>query len=308
MEKHEHVERWVNLRMTASEPPSEWPDAGVARKVLDRRIDEGPWPRVVWAAATASLCLMLAAQPASQAVAQRLWDFVALKRIQVLTADFDAHGVAASLFATEMQVHTDARPVSSIEEAARIAGFSPRLPRPGVFTGSPEYSVTGVGSARLRLDASAVRAVARQTGGPAGEVPDSWDGAVLEIRMGPIIIADYGGVLLLQSLPFQMTKPADFDLKVFYQIAFRAMGLSNSNAIAADLAMSPALLTFMPKEEGNLLHEFKTKSGTGMMVEEVYGPGRIVALWSGSDRLYALYPDTLKVNPDFVVSAANAVE
>ena len=44
------------------------------------------------------------------------------------------------------------------------------------------------------------------------------------------------------------------------------------------------------------MHPFSTASGTGVMIEGVYGPGRTVAVWSGTDRVYALYPDTREVS------------
>jgi hypothetical protein len=46
----------------------------------------------------------------------------------------------------------------------------------------------------------------------------------------------------------------------------------------------------------------------GVMIDEVYGPGKIVAVWSGSDRIYALYPDTRSVSREFVMTVANALD
>jgi hypothetical protein len=43
-------------------------------------------------------------------------------------------------------------------------------------------------------------------------------------------------------------------------------------------------------------------------IDEVYGPGKIVAVWSGPDRVYALFPDTRAVSREFVITVANAVE
>jgi hypothetical protein len=138
-------------------------------------------------------------------------------------------------------------------------------------------------------------------------VPDSWNGVVLDVRVGPVVIADYGGILLLQSRPFRMIKPADFDLELFYRIAFRSIGMSEyaAGVLSADAGFSPAMLTFMPKEDTKLLREFRTNTGKGMMIAEVYGPGTITALWSGNDRVYALWGN---VNADFVARVANALD
>jgi hypothetical protein len=64
----------------------------------------------------------------------------------------------------------------------------------------------------------------------------------------------------------------------------------------------------MPREDSELVHGFRTRSGTGVMIEEVYGPGKIVGVWSRSDRLYALYPDTVEVTRDVLLRVANALD
>jgi hypothetical protein len=122
-----------------------------------------------------------------------------------------------------------------------------------------------------------------------------------------VAIADYDGTLLLQSRPFRLTTPAGFDLALFYRIAFRSMGMSETEAgaLSSDMGFSPALIMFMPKEDRDLLREFNTPRGTGMMIAEVYGKGTITALWSGSDRLYALHG---KIDEDLVTRVASALQ
>jgi hypothetical protein len=310
MEKHEQLEEWVDRRMATAALPTDWPDAAAGRRHLDQRVTSRPHRMTQWAVATAAVFVMLLAFPPTRAVAQRLWDQVVLGRIQVMLTDYEGHGAAASFLSPVMQIRPDAHPVPSLDDATRLAGFSPRLPRPDVFAMLPSYSVTDIASARLQLRRPAIRYLVARAGGSASEVPDSWNDVDLEVRVGPVIIADYDGILLLQSRPFELIKPADFDLELFYRLAFRALGMSESDAwaLGVDLAISPALLTFMPKEESDLVHEFKTNTGTGFMIEEVYGRGKIAALWSGSDRVYALFPVTGEVSKEFVITVANSVE
>jgi hypothetical protein len=313
MEKHEQLEKWVDRQMATAALPTDWPDPAAGRRHLDERITRGtsrPHRVTLWAVATAVVFVTVLALPATRAVAQRLWDQVVLGRIQVLLTDYEGHGAAASFLSPVLQIRPDAHPVPSLDDATRLAGFSPHLPRPEVFAVLPSYSVTGIASARLQLRRPAIRYLVARTGGSASEVPDSWNGVDLEVRVGPVIIADYDGILLLQSRPFELIKPADFDLELFYRLAFRALGMSerDASALGADLALSPALLTFMPKEERDLVHEFKTNTGTGYMIEEVYGPGKIAAMWSGSDRVYALFPATGEVSRGFVITVADSLE
>jgi hypothetical protein len=308
MENREQLEAWVNQRLTSS-LPTQWPDPTAGWRRLERRLDaprRRPW---VWAAAAAAVLLVVFVLPATRTAAQRLWDQVFVSRIDVVTTDFE-HGAVASLFSPEFRLRPEPSPVASLEEAANTAGFWPHLPGPGVFSSQPKYSVTDVGVAALPVDGPAIRALAPQAGVPAGEVPNSWNDAMLELRIGPVVVADYNGVLLLQSLPFQLKKPADFDLELFYRIAFRALGMSveEARAMSVDAAMSPAYLTLIPKEEQELFTKFKTKTGTGVMISEVYGAGKVVALWSGADRLYALFPATGEVSKEFVLKVARALE
>jgi hypothetical protein len=179
-----------------------------------------------------------------------------------------------------------------------------------VFPGSPAYSVADATLATLPLRTPAIRYLVARAGGSPGDVPDSWNDAMLEVRVGPVILADYGGVVLLQSLPFELVKPVDFDLELFYRIAFQALGASElyAQSLGADLAVNPALLMFMPREDSHLVHEFPTRSGNGVMIGEVYGPGSKVALWSGSKRLYALYTEEGKVTKDFLIRVANTLD
>ena len=311
MEKPDRLEEWVSQRMVASSPATGWPDAAAARTRLDRRLAVRPRRLWLWAGATAAACLgVLFAVPGSRAVARQLWDQVVLGRIQVLVADFDGEGSAAGLFAPDIRQRPETTPVSSMQRAVDLAGFTPHLPGPGVFAVPPTYSVASVTVATLTLRAPAIRHLFARAGGSASEVPDSWDGVVLEARAGPMIIADYDGVLLVQSRPFELVKPADFDLELFYRIAFRLLGMSDAEARAygADLGISPALLMVMPREDRELLREFVAKSGRGVMIDEVYGHGKIVGVWSGRDRIYAQYPDTKEVTREFGMQVANAVD
>jgi hypothetical protein len=307
MDPHEQLDEWVNRRMAVSQPPDGWPVEDVARRQLDQRVARPP-RTVLRIAAVAAVCGALFVVPQTRAVAQRLWDQVFLGRLQMLIADDES--AAASLFSPELQHRPEPRQVQSFEEASQLAGYSPRLPAINAFATTPRYSVTDATSATLRLDTPAIRRLIVRVGGTPGEVPDTWNGAVLEVRVGPVVIADYGPTLLLQSRPFQLMAPPDFDLETFYRIAFQAFGMRERDArtLSADLRISPALLTFMPREDNALVHEFQSRSSTVLMIDEVYGHEKTLAVWSTPDRLYALFGATAVVNQKFVTEVTNALE
>jgi hypothetical protein len=311
MDKPEPLEQWVNQRMLVAGLPTEWPDLAAGRRRLDQRLSRQAPPLLIWFGVSAAACAVLLALPGSRAVAQRLWDQVILGRIQVLTTDYDQDGGVASAFSPEVQHQPDFQSARSLEEASRLAGFSPRLPGSQLLAASPRYSVSDVLSATLRLRTPAIRYLVARAGGDVSQVPASWNGVVLDVRIGPVVMADYDGTLLLQSPAFRLIAPPDFDLALFYRIAFRSLGMSEADAslLSDDLSMSPALLTFMPKEDRQLLHEFKTaRGGTGMTIDEVYGAGKTTALWTGADRVYALFGDKATLTDDFVIKVADALE
>jgi hypothetical protein len=309
MDQHDHlVEEWVSRRMAAAASPDDWPNAAAGWRRVRSKMGARSRRGWIWAGATAAACAAALAVPSARATARQLWDQVILGRVQVLLLDLEGGG--AGFVMPDVYKRPEASPVSSIEEASRAGGFSPRLPRPGIFKAAPTFSVTDVGAARLTVRTAALRYLVARFGGSASQVPAAWNGATLEVRAGPIIVADYGGTLLLQSLPFELIKPADLDLERFYPVAFRALGMSESDARAfgADLSISPAMLMVMPKEERHLIDEFSTRSGAGIMIHEVYGAGKTVAVWSGADRVYALYPSTATITRGFVLEVADALD
>ena len=308
MAMNDQLEEWVHQRMAGSQPPPVWPAEDIARRRLERRVAKRPLRIVLTVGVTAVVCAVLLIAPQSRAVAQRLWDRAFLGRLQVLIADHDS--AAVELFSPELQSRPEARPLASGEEASREAGFTVRLPALALFATSPSFSVTGVTSATLRLRTPAIRHFLARAGGSASEVPDAWNDAVLEVRIGPVIIADFGRIVLVQSRPFQLITPANFDLEAFYRIAFRSLGMGEDDArtLSTDLGISPAWLTFMPKEDEGLVHEFETRGGIGLMIEEVYGHGKTLAIWSGSDRLYALFAATEEITVERLREVTDALE
>jgi hypothetical protein len=308
MDPHDQLDEWVNRRLAVLQLPQGWPDEDVARTRLDQRLAQRPRRVVLWISAAAAVCAALLVLPQTRAVGQRLWDQVFVGRLQIVITNDD--GAAASFFSPELQQRPEPRPVQSLEDASRLAGYTPRLPRLDAFASVPRYSVTDGVSGTLRLDTRGIRGLLARVGGASSEVPEAWNGAVLEVRVGPVVLADYGSTLLLQSRPFQLMTPPDFDLEAFYRIAFRSFGMSERDArtLSADLGISPAWLTFMPREDDALVHEFQTRSGTVLLIEEVYGHDKTLAVWSTPNRLYALFGATAALSRSFVTEVSDALD
>ena len=56
------------------------------------------------------------------------------------------------------------------------------------------------------------------------------------------------------------------------------------------------------------VHEFQTRSGTVLTIDEVYGHDKRLAVWSTPDRLFALFGATAALSRTFVTEVANALE
>ena len=146
METHDHLEGWVRQWTAASQPAAGWPDEAMGRGRLARRIARRRLSGFIVAASAAAAAVVLVV-PGTRVAAQRLWDRVVVGRIQVLTADREATG----FFAPEVYKRAETKPVASVDEAGGAAGFSPRLPGPGIFAASPTFSVADVTAARVEL-------------------------------------------------------------------------------------------------------------------------------------------------------------
>src|SRR5688572_2692182 len=186
MEKHERLDQWIDQRMAGAGMPAEWPDCAGGRRRLDERRARPSRPILLWAAA--ALLAVAFALPSTRFVARQLWDQAVLRRIQVLLMD-DDDGSAASAFSLEMDVRPRPSPVPTFDEATHLAGFEPRLLPVDVLTGVPSLSVTNDGAALFPLRTRAIRQALERAGGSPDEVPDSWNGAVIEIRIGPVVVA-----------------------------------------------------------------------------------------------------------------------
>lgn len=146
---------------------------------------------------------------------------------------------AVGFFSPQMVHRPDVRPVASFRS------YSHRRLRAEASSDYLRGNADLLGHRRSVRDAEAshagIRYLLAQAGGSASDVPDDWNGTTLDVRLGPIVIADYDGTLLLQRRPFRLIAPAGFDLALFYRIAFRSMGIGEQQAAAPsnDMGFSP---------------------------------------------------------------------
>ena len=280
---------WVDERLNTLKTADESePDIVRARAKLRAR-QSGPAPRSrgVWLLAAAAACLVLAALPWPRALAQQVWDRLVLGRIAVVQVD--SEGVSeeiASVFIMESRPTTQ-DPVADEAAAERIAGFRPLLPPDGILKGKPKLSIVkrAVLATRPLKTADIERALA-SAGVSDIAVPREWEGLTLIAEAGPVIVADYDGVQIMQSTPFRVNTPPGFQFGRFMEMAFRVFGrrADEAKALGAKLEANPALVLHFPEREP--VRDVALRSGHGIIVGDLNSDDLICFFWNTSDRIY----------------------
>jgi len=301
---HDWVDERLNTLKTADESE---PDVVRARaKLRARQIGPAPRSRGVWLLAAAACCLVLAALPWPRALAQQVWDRLVLGRIAVVQVD--SEGVSeeiASVFIMESRPTTQ-DPVADAAAAERIAGFRPLLPPDGILKGKPKLSIVkrAVLATRPLKTADIERALA-SAGVSDIAVPREWEGLTLIAEAGPVIVADYDGVQIMQSTPFRVNTPPGFQFGRFMEMAFRVFGrrADEAKALGAKLEANPALVLHFPEREP--VRDVALRSGHGIIVGDLKSDDLICFFWNTSDRIYIV--SATNVSEQKLVALADSI-
>src|SRR5262249_37186440 len=125
------------------------------------------------------------------------------------------------------------RPLLSLAEAQREAGFYPLLPpvlAQEVASGLAVVSMVEPVDASRRISVEELRAALQKRGIEDGSVPQSWDGAETGFHMGPSVAVFFLDGFLGQSLPPQIMTPPGFPLIDFTELALRIAGVGPAEA------------------------------------------------------------------------------
>jgi hypothetical protein len=246
--------------------------------------------RLTWAVATASvICIAVLALPGSRALAQRLWDSFLLKRAEVVRVSFE--NIPEGLRADVLSGGSGPEGVSSIDEAERRAGFRPILPGAGILSARPSLSVSTTIDGRLTLRRPELSKALEKAGVSGVEVPQDWEGRSIALEVGPIIVADYGELTLLQCRPITLMAPSGFDTARFLEVAFRILGADEGEArrLKDRFAANPAWFWAIPRDKQATIQEISLHSGPGIYIEDFDSHGAregAAVIWNTPDRIY----------------------
>jgi hypothetical protein len=299
---------WVDERLdTLKTTDGSEPDIVRARaKLRARQIAPTSQKRGMWLLAAAATCLVLAALPWPRALAQQLWDRLVLSRIAVVqVGGEDLPDDVAAMFIMEPRPF-DQEPVADQTEAERIAGFRPLFPPDAILSGKPALSIVkrAVLATRPLRIADMERALA-SAGVSDIAVPTNWEGLTLIAEAGPVVVADYAGIQIMQSAPFRMNTPPGFEFGRFMEMAFRVFGRGADEAkmLGAKFEANPGLVLHFPERAP--VRDVALRSGNGIIVGDLNSDELICFFWNTPDRIYIV--SATNVSEQRLVALADSI-
>jgi len=308
---------WVTRQMAYLDPPAEWqPDAAAAlerfrdrahahrRRTMWRR-----WPG--WTAAAAVVIVLIGLLPATHGLAQQIWQFLTVRRVAFVRVNPWPEGVASpqvSLIGTPIPPI----PARDLEEARWRVRYDPRMPRPGVLSGSPNFYTTFSMAAGSVVKTADLELALKKAGITDVAVPPQWNGAQLALHTSPMVIAQWPDIVLIQSLPLTLSAPPGFDFSAFSALVLRVVGVGSEEAqrLAQRVGTVPPWLAPIARDIGKdaTLEEITLHSGPATLLQEMRSDGsveRITIVWSVPDRVYLL---SGKLSRELAIATANAVQ
>jgi hypothetical protein len=301
------TERWVEERMALLSAPDGWePDSGVARTRLQGRLSaRRPTLARIWllrVAPVALACLVLLfAIPTTRALTQQLWQWLTVRKVEVVQADFQKlRGIWLVPQIEEKEIPEGGElpplpPALDFMEAAHRAGFTPRLPHEGAPPVAPILRAFDPMVWSATLNAADLEASLRQAGVNDQPIPKDWDGAQVSFHIGSAISASWSGgeIDLLQHPPITLSAPAGFDITAYWTAALRAAGVDRGQArqLAERMRTAPSLLLGIGANNKVAIREVNLRAGPATLIEHVGETGKVehvMLIWSVADRVFHL--------------------
>ena len=184
---------------------------------------------------------------------------------------------------------------ASMAEAASLTGAAVLSPR---LLGEPDnIYVTGAAQGRLTVDLDSSRAILRAAGVDPMALPDSLDGAVVDVTIYPIIGATWNDaqISLLQSDSPLVDYPDDVDPAVLGKALLQLLGMTEAEAsrLAASIDWTNTLLFPVP-ENAATFSEVTVQNSSGLALSSLDGEHSAL-MWQKDGRVFVLEgPETVR--------------
>ena len=330
MDEQEHDIREALERLTALAPDAD--EAGATQRALAqfrqqtayRRVADGrptlrservmSTRRIATIGLTMVVALaVLMAFPSVRAAAS---DFLGLFRVQkfapisvstqqlALLERLGEEGLEPGEFVVTQEIG-EPETVDSPEEAASVAGFTPKmLPNRGELIRT--YVMDG-GAGHLIVDLAGARAIVEAAGADPLLLPDSLDGARVDVTVYNSIGLLYdNGAVLIQTPSPDVNYPADVDATVLGEALLQVLGTEPAEArrIAQSIDWTSTLLLPIPQNLGT--YREATVNGVSAVVLEPFdAEAEAAVVWQQDGMVYMMRAGRLSV--DELLAQANTV-
>lgn len=196
--------------------------------------------------------------------------------------------------------------VDSPEAAATVAGFTPKtLPNRGELMRT--YVMQG-GAGHLVVDLAGARAIVEAAGADPLLLPDSLDGARVDVTVHDSIGQLYdNGIILLQSPSPDVNYPADVNPTLLGEALLQVLGTEPAEAqrIAQSIDWTSTMLLPIPQDLGTY-REVTVNGVSGVLLEPFDPDAEAAVVWQQDGMVYMMRAG--RMNVDELLAYANSVQ
>ncbi len=195
--------------------------------------------------------------------------------------------------------------VDSPEAAATVAGFAPKtLPNRGELIRT--YVMQG-GAGYLVVDLAGARAIVEAAGADPLLLPDSLDGARVDVTVHDSVGQLYdNGIILLQSPSPDVNYPADVNPTLLGEALLQVLGTEPAEAqrIAQSIDWTSTMLLPIPQDLGTY-REVTVNGVSGVLLEPFDPDAEAAVVWQQDGMVYMMRAGRMSV--DEMLAYANTV-
>lgn len=195
--------------------------------------------------------------------------------------------------------------VDSPEAAATVVGFTPKtLPNRGELMRT--YVMQG-GAGHLVVDLAGARAIVEAAGADPLLLPDSLDGAQVDVTVHDSVGQLYdNGIILLQSPSPDVNYPADVNPTLLGEALLQVLGTEPAEAqrIAQSIDWTSTMLLPIPQDLGTY-REVTINGVSGVLLEPFDADAEAAVVWQQDGMVYMMRAG--RMNVDELLAYANSV-
>jgi hypothetical protein len=195
--------------------------------------------------------------------------------------------------------------VDSPEAAATVAGFAPKtLPNRGELIRT--YVMQG-GAGHLVVDLAGARAIVEAAGADPLLLPDSLDGARVDVTVHDSVGQLYdNGIILLQSPSPDVNYPADVNPTLLGEALLQVLGTEPAEAqrIAQSIDWTSTMLLPIPQDLGTY-REVTVNGVSGVLLEPFDSDAEAAVVWQQDGMVYMMRAGRMSI--DELLAYANSV-